>query len=86
MMAEPLAAAIQAARKAAPTQAKVVYLSPQGRQFNQQVAEEFFEAKSIILLAGRYEGIDERILATEIDEEWSIGDYILSAASWLPWS
>jgi len=78
MMAQPLQDAIQAARKAAPYKPTVVYLSPQGRHFNQTAAEDFLAKKSIILLAGRYEGIDERILEAEIDEEWSIGDYVLS--------
>ncbi len=78
MMAPPLAAAIQLARKAAPKRPRVVYLSPQGRQFNQRTAEEFLKEEALILVAGRYEGIDERVLETEVDEEWSIGDYVLS--------
>lgn len=80
MMAEPLQAAIQAAKKAASPSLKptVIYLSPQGRAFNQEAAAEFATKKSIILVAGRYEGIDERIIEQEIDEEWSIGDYILT--------
>lgn len=78
MMAQPLAAAIQAARKAAPESPTVVYLSPQGRHFDQKAAEDFQKKKAVILIAGRYEGIDERILESEVDEEWSIGDYILS--------
>lgn len=78
MMAQPLTDAIQAARKAAPQRPTVVYLSPQGRHFDQKAAEGFLEKKALILIAGRYEGIDERILESEVDEEWSIGDYILS--------
>lgn len=78
MMAEPLQAAIHAARKSAPDKTQVVYLSPQGRKFDQEAAEEFANRKSVIFLAGRYEGIDERIIEQEIDEEWSIGDYILT--------
>lgn len=77
MMAEPLQAAIHAAKQASPS-AKVIYLSPQGHQFNQQAASEFSAKESVILLAGRYEGVDERLLQQEIDEEWSIGDYILT--------
>jgi len=73
----PLLAAIEAARLAAP-QARVAYLSPQGRLFNQQVAGELAQRESMILVAGRYEGIDERIVNRCVDEEWSIGDYILS--------
>ncbi len=78
MMAQPLADAIQAARKAAPQKPTVVYLSPQGRRFDQKAAEGFLEKKALILIAGRYEGVDERLLRSEVDEEWSIGDYILS--------
>ncbi len=78
MMAPPLLAAIQAARAAAPTPPKVVYLSPQGKRFDQAAAEQFAHMSSIILIAGRYEGIDERVIEQEVDEEWSIGDYILT--------
>lgn len=78
MMAEPLSAAIQAARQAASLTPKVIYLSPQGRSFNQEAAVELASRRSLILLAGRYEGIDERIIEKEVDEEWSIGDYILT--------
>jgi tRNA (guanine37-N1)-methyltransferase len=78
MMAEPLGAALQAAKKAAPIKPTVIYLSPQGRQFNQDAAASFLEKKSLILLAGRYEGIDERLIGQEVDEEWSIGDFILT--------
>lgn len=78
MMAEPLQAAIHAAKKAAGPDAKVIYLSPQGKTFNQQAAADFSATNSLILLAGRYEGVDERIIQQEVDEEWSIGDYILT--------
>ncbi len=78
MMAEPLQAAIQAARAAAKTPPTVIYLSPQGRQFDQKAAERFATLESIIFVAGRYEGIDERIIHSEVDEEWTIGDYILT--------
>ncbi len=78
MMAEPLKAAINAAKSAAKEKPKVIYLSPQGRQFNQKAAVELVNKRSLILVAGRYEGIDERIIEQEIDEEWSIGDYILT--------
>ncbi len=57
---------------------KRIYLSPQGKLFNQQMAQAFSQETNIILLAGRYEGVDERFISTEIDEEVSIGDYILS--------
>lgn len=78
MMAEPLTAALNAARKAAPKPPTLVYLSPQGRAFDQKAAEDFLKKEAIILVAGRYEGIDERVLQSEIDEEWSIGDYVIS--------
>lgn len=58
---------------------KVIYLSPQGKRFNQNSARKLiYDNKKFILVCGRYQGIDERIILTEIDEEWSIGDYILS--------
>jgi tRNA (guanine37-N1)-methyltransferase len=78
MMAEPLQAAIHAAKEAALTPPTVIYLSPQGKLFNQASASELVAKKSLILIAGRYEGIDERIIEQEVDEEWSIGDYILT--------
>lgn len=78
MMVEPLQAAIQAARKAAPKAPVVIHLSPQGERFQQKSAEMMLKKESIIFIAGRYEGIDERLLQLEVDEEWSIGDYVLS--------
>lgn len=78
MMAPPLQAAIHAAKKTVPG-AKVIYLSPQGQLFNQAAAVDFAQlATPLILLAGRYEGIDQRLIESEIDEEWSIGDFILT--------
>jgi tRNA (guanine37-N1)-methyltransferase len=78
MMAEPLKAAITAAKQVAPKETSVVYLSPQGTHFNQAAAVDLASRKSLILLAGRYEGIDERTIEQEVDEEWSVGDYILT--------
>lgn len=78
MMAEPLQAALQAAKKAAPAKPTTIFLSPQGKLFDQQAAATLATKKAIILLAGRYEGIDERIIEQEVDEEWSIGDYVIS--------
>lgn len=78
MMAQPLQDAIVAAKKAAPKPPKVIHLSPQGKLFNQQAAEDMLAKESLIFIAGRYEGIDERLLQMEVDEEWSIGDYVLS--------
>ncbi|MDH3514488.1 MAG: tRNA (guanosine(37)-N1)-methyltransferase TrmD [Gammaproteobacteria bacterium] len=78
MMVEPLARAIRAARQDQGNKAKVMYLSPQGRRLDHAAVLEMSKREGMILLAGRYEGIDERLLETEVDEEWSIGDYVLS--------
>lgn len=78
MMIEPLRKAISAAKDWAGDDALVVYLSPQGQVLGQQAVNRFAAQQSLILIAGRYEGIDERLIALEIDEEWSIGDYVLS--------
>ncbi len=78
MMAQPLQDAIRAAKQAAPQTPTVIHLSPQGKQFNQEAAVHLLAKQSIILIAGRYEGIDERLLQLEVDEEWSLGDFILS--------
>lgn len=78
MMIEPLRRAIRAAREWAGNEATVVYLSPQGRVLDQSGVAELGQRRHLILVAGRYEGIDERLLALEVDEEWSIGDYVLS--------
>lgn len=77
MKIEPLRAAIRAARAALPG-AKVAYMSPQGRRLDQGGATELAGRERLILVAGRYEGIDERLLQLEVDEEWSLGDYVLS--------
>jgi tRNA (guanine37-N1)-methyltransferase len=79
MKVEPLAKAIMAAKDEASENAKVVYLSPQGQQMNQQlVVNTAALQEDLILIAGRYEGIDERLIDSLVDEEWSIGDYVLS--------
>lgn len=78
MMVAPLRAAIAAARAARVTQARTVYLSPQGRRLDQPACNEIAKGDGVILVAGRYEGVDERLIALEADEEWSIGDYVLS--------
>ncbi|MHC9085890.1 tRNA (guanosine(37)-N1)-methyltransferase TrmD [Luteimonas sp. RIT-PG2_3] len=78
MLIDPLRSAIAAARAADPAPARVVYLSPQGRQLTQPLVRELATRERIILLCGRYEGVDERLLAAEVDEEISIGDYVLS--------
>ena len=78
MKFEPLAAAIAAARAAAPRGSPVVCLSPQGKVFDQDKARQFAVLQGLILVAGRYEGIDERLIRTEVDLELSIGDFVLS--------
>ncbi len=77
MRPEPLARAIEAA-KADGASDVVSYLSPQGRRLEQSGVGELAHRESILLLCGRYEGIDERLIARYVDEEWSIGDYVLS--------
>jgi tRNA (guanine37-N1)-methyltransferase len=81
MMVQPLRDAITAAKLAAANdgrKATVIYLSPQGRKLDQQGVGELSQHDSLIFIAGRYEGIDERLIESDIDEEWSVGDYILS--------
>ncbi|WP_291972266.1 tRNA (guanosine(37)-N1)-methyltransferase TrmD [Candidatus Symbiopectobacterium sp.] len=78
MMVQPLRDAIHEAKAAAGDGARVIYLSPQGRKLDQQGVRQLATHQKLILVCGRYEGIDERVIRTEIDEEWSIGDYVLS--------
>ena len=78
MLVDPLRACLAAARAAAPAPAHVVYLSPQGRRLDQSRVRELAQRDRMVLLCGRYEGIDERLVAAEVDEELSIGDYVLS--------
>jgi tRNA (guanine37-N1)-methyltransferase len=78
MKIQPLERALAAARQAAGVQAKVIYLSPQGRRLTQAAVRELAQEQALILIAGRYEGIDERFIEAHVDEEWSIGDYVLS--------
>ncbi|MCJ8299934.1 MAG: tRNA (guanosine(37)-N1)-methyltransferase TrmD [Pseudomonadales bacterium] len=78
MKVQPLKDAIQAAKSAAPGKVKVVYLSPQGRQLNHQLVKELGSMQNLILVAGRYEGIDERLIESDIDMEISLGDFVLS--------
>lgn len=78
MMAEPLHRAILAAKALLP-KARVIYLSPQGRRFDQALAKKAALASpELIMIAGRYEGIDQRIIDECVDEEWSLGDYVIS--------
>ena len=75
---EPVAAAIRSALEQQPEGSRVIFLSPQGRVFNQDVAVELSELPGIVLVAGRYEGLDERLLESFADDELSLGDYVLS--------
>ena len=78
MKFEPLAAALQASRARLPQGSPVVYLSPQGAVFDQAAARRYADMPGLVLLAGRYEGIDERLIESEVDEELSLGDFVLS--------
>jgi tRNA (guanine37-N1)-methyltransferase len=78
MKVYPTRHAILEARKAASGKAKVIYLSPQGRRLETEAIRKLALEQELIFLAGRYEGVDERLLTQEIDEEWSIGDYVLT--------
>ena len=77
MTVQPLADTIGAARRESPG-ARVIYLSPQGKPLTQRMLERQAAQDSAILLCGRYEGIDERLLERHVDEEWSLGDYVIS--------
>ncbi|MEO8165261.1 MAG: tRNA (guanosine(37)-N1)-methyltransferase TrmD [Betaproteobacteria bacterium] len=82
MMAEPLAKALRAARQRQAScgvkRIRTIFLSPQGKPLTQQIVEELGQYDGLVLLAGRYEGVDERLLDAEIEDEISIGDYVLS--------
>jgi tRNA (guanine37-N1)-methyltransferase len=81
MLAEPLGRALEAAG-AKPQGAggkRVLYLSPSGRPFNQAMARELAAGEELVLLCGRYEGVDQRIIDTYVDDEISVGDYVLSS-------
>lgn len=78
MKIEPLECALLEAKKRVPPNTKVIYLSPQGRLLNQLAIQALAKEQALVFIAGRYEGIDERFIETYVDEEWSIGDYVLS--------
>ena len=78
MMVKPLTDAIQAAKKVGGENSKVIYLSPQGKPLDQAGAQRLANIDRTILICGRYEGIDERVIERHVDEEISIGDYVLS--------
>ena len=82
MMAEPLEKAIEAARQRQKSfgvqQARTVYLSPQGRPLDHRRVMDYAGLEGLVMLAGRYEGVDERLIARAVDEEVSLGDYVLT--------
>ncbi len=78
MMIDPLRACLAAVRAADAQPAPVIYLTPQGRPLTQKKVRDLAALPRLILLCGRYEGVDERLVAAEVDEEISIGDYVLS--------
>jgi tRNA (guanine37-N1)-methyltransferase len=78
MTVEPLRTAIREARENAPQGSPVIHLSPQGRLLDQAGLRELAKLPGLILVASRYEGVDERLIDKEIDQEWSIGDYVIS--------
>ncbi|GAB1595853.1 tRNA (guanosine(37)-N1)-methyltransferase TrmD [Lysobacter claricitrinus] len=78
MLIDPLRRALDAARAAGDGAARVVYMSPQGRRLDQETVRRLAGEPRLILLCGRYEGVDERLIRAEVDEEISIGDYVLS--------
>ncbi len=77
MKTGPLEGAINAAKQELPG-ARVIYLTPQGKPLEQLAINQLAQRDSLILLCGRYEGIDERVIETHVDEEYSLGDYVLS--------
>ncbi len=78
MKYQPLHDAVTAAKADSFCESKVVYLSPQGKPLTQSLLQEASKLSQLILVAGRYEGIDERFIARDCDEEWSLGDYVIS--------
>jgi len=79
MLAEPLGRALEAVLSDDKWQQRVIYLTPSGRPFNQTMAEELAKEKELVLICGRYEGIDQRIIDLFVDDEISVGDYVLSS-------
>jgi tRNA (guanine37-N1)-methyltransferase len=78
MMAQPLLGAVAEARQSVGVGAPVIYLSPAGERFDQALAAELAAQPNMVLIAGRYEGVDERVITSAVDREISIGDYVLS--------
>lgn len=78
MKVEPLRSAVRAARERVPAGSPRIYLGADGARFDQRQAQEAAGYPGLVLVAGRYEGVDERLLQTEVDATWSIGDFVLS--------
>lgn len=78
MQVTPARAALRRAAAAAPRGARRIHLGPQGRPLDQRALRDMAAAPGLILLCSRYEGVDERVLETDIDEEWSLGDFVIS--------
>ena len=78
MQYEPLHKAVLQARQITTPTTKVIHLSPQGQQLTQQAISQFAKHSSLILVSSRYEGVDERFIDLDVDEQWSLGDYVLS--------
>ncbi|MCA0402624.1 MAG: tRNA (guanosine(37)-N1)-methyltransferase TrmD [Proteobacteria bacterium] len=79
MMYEPLHKAIRQAKEMMPSDCRTIYLSPQGKRIVQEDLNQIREKNQpLLFIAGRYEGIDERIIEQDVDEEWSLGDFVLS--------
>jgi tRNA (guanine37-N1)-methyltransferase len=78
MKYQPLSDAVDAAKKSKNIESKVVCLTPQGKKITQKLLIEATQIPQLILVAGRYEGIDERFIDVVCDEEWSLGDYVIS--------
>jgi tRNA (guanine37-N1)-methyltransferase len=86
LMAEPVLQALDAAQQRHPRGARTIYLTPQGRRLDQAMVRDLADAPGLVLLSGRYEGVDERALELARPEEISIGDYVLSGGELPPWS
>lgn len=78
LQVEPLQKAVQVARQRSPGSAPVIYFSPQGMPLTQELALRMTQYSNLILVAGRYEGVDERFIELEVDEVYSIGDFVVS--------
>ncbi|WMY97346.1 MAG: tRNA (guanosine(37)-N1)-methyltransferase TrmD [Arsenophonus sp.] len=78
MSIQPIRSAVKAAKKKLGNETKVLYLTPQGKTFTYKSVASFIKENKFICICGRYRGVDERVIQTLVDEEWSIGDYILT--------